>query len=156
MFASPDAGVTPAFNLDQGLPAYPLPPLIDPTFSNNNAARSGNGEAALPPAIYDNWTVSVQREVRKRLTVEVDYNGVYGSHLQAGLLNPNQVPMSVVNDLIARLGPTAAVALLNLQITSPPAVAAGIKTPYPNFTNPAVQTTRSVAQALRPFPQYRR
>jgi hypothetical protein len=33
-------------------------------------------------------------------------------------------------------------------------VAAGIKIPYPNFTNPAVQTTRSVAQALRPFPQY--
>ena len=26
--------------------------------------------------------------------------------------------------------------------------------PYPNFTNPAMQTTRSVAQALRPFPQY--
>ncbi len=34
------------------------------------------------------------------------------------------------------------------------AAAAGIKIPYANFTNPAVQTTRSVAQALRPFPQY--
>ena len=32
VFASPDSGITPAFNLDQGLPAYPLPPLIDPTF----------------------------------------------------------------------------------------------------------------------------
>jgi hypothetical protein len=30
----------------------------------------------------------------------------------------------------------------------------GITPPYPNFTNPAVQRTRSVAQALRPFPQY--
>ena len=38
----------------------------------------------------------------KGMTVEVDYNGVYGLHLQAGLLNPNQVPMSVVNDLIAQ------------------------------------------------------
>jgi hypothetical protein len=46
------------------------------------------------------------------------------------------------------------VALLNSQITSATAVAAGITPPYPNFTNPAVQTNRSVAQALRPFPQY--
>ena len=59
-----------------------------------------------------------------------------------------------VNDLIARLGPTAAMALLSMQANSPQAVAAGITIPYANFTNPAVQTTRSVAQALRPFPQY--
>ena len=88
------------------------------------------------------------------MTVEVDYNGSKGSNLQANLLNINQVPLSAVNDLIARLGPTAAVALLNMQANSPQAVAAGIKIPYANFTNPAVQTTRSVAQALRPFPQY--
>ena len=64
------------------------------------------------------------------------------------------MPLSVVNDLIARFGAAGAVALLNSQITSATAVAAGIRPPYPNFTNPAVQTTRSVAQALRPFPQY--
>ena len=63
MFASPDSGITPAFNLDQGLPAYPLPPLIDPAFSNNNAVDWFNGQAASRPAVYDNWTVSVQREV---------------------------------------------------------------------------------------------
>ena len=60
----------------------------------------------------------------------------------------------MVNDLIARFGAAGAVALLNSQITSATAVAAGIKAPYPNFTNAAVQTIRSVAQALRPFPQY--
>jgi hypothetical protein len=154
VFSSPDSGVTPAFNLDQGLPAYPLPPLIDPTFSNNNAVDWFNGQAASRPAVYDNWTVSVQREVRKGMTVELDYNGVYGSHLQAGLLNPNQVPMSVVNDLVAKYGPTGARDLLNSSITSAAAVAAGIAVPYPNFTNAAVQTSRTVAQALRPYPQY--
>jgi hypothetical protein len=154
VFASPDSGITPAFSLDQGLPAYPLPPLIDPAFSNNNAVDWFNGQAASRPATYDNWTVSVQREVWKRATVELEYNGVYGSHLQAGLLNPNQVPMSVVSSLIARFGPTAARDLLNSNITSPAAVAAGITPPYPNFTNPAVQTSRTVAQALRPYPQY--
>jgi carboxypeptidase family protein len=154
VFASADSGVTPAFNLDQGLPAYPLPPLIDPTFSNNNAVDWFNGQAASRPATYDNWTVSVQREVRKAMSVELDYNGVYGSKLQAGLLNPNQVPMSVVNALVARFGATGARDLLNSNITSAAAVAAGIAPPYPNFTNAAVQTSRTVAQALRPYPQY--
>ena len=86
--------------------------------------------------------------------MEVDYNGVYGSKLQSGLLNPNQVPMSVVNDLINRFGPIGARDLLNSQITSAAAVAAGIPVPYPNFTNASVQRSRTVAQALRPYPQY--
>jgi hypothetical protein len=154
VFESPDSGVTPAFLLDQGLPAYPLPPLIDPTFSNNNNVDWFNGEAATRPAVYDNWTISVQRELLRGMTVELDYNGVYGSDLQAGLVNPNQVPMSVENDLVARFGPTGARDLLNSQITSPAAVAAGIRPPYPNFTNPNVQRSRTVGQALRPFPQY--
>ncbi len=154
VFSSADAGVTPAFALDQGLPPYPLPPLIDPAFSNNNDVDWFNGDAAARPATYDNWTLSVQREVRKGLMIELDYNGVYGSDLQAGLLNPNQVPMSVVNDLIARFGPAGTVALLNSQITSATAIAAGIKVPYANFTDPNVQRSRTVAQALRPYPQY--
>jgi hypothetical protein len=153
-FTNGDNGVTPTFLLDQGIPAYPLPPQINPSFSNNLGIDYWNGDAALRPATYDTWTLSVQREVRRGMTVEVDYNGSKGTNLQANLLNLNQVPLSAVNDLIARLGPTAAVALLSMQANSAQAVAAGIKIPYANFTNPAIQTTRSVAQALRPFPQY--
>lgn len=153
-FASPDSGITPAFNLDTGLPSYPLPPQIDPAFANNGNVDWFNGNEAARPAVYDSWTISVQREVRRGMSVEVDYNGSYGSNLQAGLLNPNQVPMSVVNDLVARYGATQAVALLNSQITSAAAIAAGITPPYPNFTNPNVQRARSVAQSLRPYPQY--
>ena len=153
-FLNGDNGVTPTFMLDQGIPAYPLPPQINPAFSNNLPIDYWNGAEALTPATYDNWTISAQREVRRGMTIEFDYNGSKGSQLQANLLNLNQVPLSAVNDLIARLGPTAAVALLNMQANSPAAVAAGIKIPYPNFTDPAIQTTRSVAQALRPYPQY--
>ncbi len=153
-FASPDQGITPAFNLDQGLPSYPLPPQIDPSFANNGNVDYWNGQESTRPAVYDNWTISMQRELRRGMSIELDYNGVYGSNLQANLLNPNQVPMSVVNDLIGRYGVTQAVALLNSQITSAQAVAAGIPIPYPNFTNPNVQRSRTVAQALRPYPQY--
>ena len=153
-FTSGDSGVTPTFLLDQGLPSYPLPPQLNPSFSNNQNVDYWNGEEAMKPATYDSWTISVQREVRRGMTVELDYNGSRGSRLQANLLNINQVPLSVVNDLISRLGATGAVALLNSQVTSPAAVAAGIKVPYPNFTNPAFQSVRTVAQALRPYPQY--
>ena len=55
----------------------------------------------MTPATYDSWTISMQREVRRGMTVEVDYNGSKGSNLQANLLNINQVPLSAVNDLIA-------------------------------------------------------
>lgn len=153
-FSNADNGVTATFMLDQGLPSYPLPPQINPTFSNNSDIDYWNGKEALRPAQYDSWTVSMQRELRKGLTFEVDYNGSKGSHLQSNLLNMNQVPLSVMNDLIARLGTTAALALMTQQANSAAAVAAGIKIPYANFTNPAVQSQRSVAQALRPFPQY--
>jgi Carboxypeptidase regulatory-like domain len=153
-FLNSDSGVTPTFLLDQGLPPYPLPPLIDPSFSNNTNVDYWNGKESTRPAVYDTWTISVQRELRDGLTVELDYNGARGSHLQANLLNVNQVPMSVVNDLVARFGAAQAVALLNSNITSAQAVAAGIQPPYPNFTNAAVQRQRSVAQALRPYPQY--
>jgi hypothetical protein len=153
-FLNGDSGVTPTFLLDQGLPSYPLPPQLNPSFSNNQAVDYWNGRETMKPATYDTWTISMQREVLRGMTVEVDYNGSKGSNLQANLLSLNQVPLSVVNDLISRFGAAGAVALLNSPITSPAAVAAGIRPPYANFTNPAVQTTRSVAQALRPFPQY--
>jgi hypothetical protein len=153
-FLNTDSGVTPTFFLDQGLPAYPLPPQINPSFANNTNVDYWNGKQALLPATYDTWTMSMQRELVRGMTLEVDYNGAKGSNLQGNLLNLNQVPLPVVNDLIARFGAAGAVALLNSQITSAAAVAAGIRPPYPNFTNPAVQTNRSVAQSLRPFPQY--
>jgi len=146
--------VSPTFLLDRGLPAYPRPPQINPSFANNTNVDYWNDKQALTPATYDTWTLSMQRELLRGMTVEVDYNGSKGTNLQANLLNLNQVPLSVVNDLIARVGAAGAVALLNSQITSATAVAAGITPPYANFTNPAVQTNRSVAQALRPFPQY--
>ena len=94
-FLNSDSGVTPTFLLDRGLPAYPLPPQIDPSFSNNTNVDYWNGREALLPATYDGWTVSVQRELTRGLTLEVDYNGSKGTNLQGNLLNLNQVPLSV-------------------------------------------------------------
>jgi hypothetical protein len=153
-FASTNQGITPAFNWDQGLPPYPLPPQINPAFANNGNVDYWNGQNSTRPAEYDNWTVSVQREIRPHLTVELDYNAATGSRLNAGLMNINQVPMTVVDGLIAKYGTTQAISLLNSSITSPAAVAAGFTPPYANFTNSAVQRSQTVSQSLRAFPQY--
>jgi Carboxypeptidase regulatory-like domain len=153
-FASTNQGVTPAFNWDQGLPAYPLPPRIDPTFTNNQNTDYWQGQNATRAPESYNWTFSIQRSVTRNTTVELNYNATVGAHLQSGLVNINQVPMSTFNDLVQRLGPTQALALLVSPITSTAAVSAGIKAPYPNFTNSSVQRSQSVNQALRPFPQF--
>ena len=63
--------------------------------------------------------------------------------------------MSTVNALIQRVGVAGINTLLNTVITSAEQAASlGIRLPYPQFIDPAIQTNRTVAQALRPFPQY--
>jgi hypothetical protein len=153
-FTSTDSGITPAFYLDKGFPSYPLPPQINPAFANNGNVDWWQGsDATRPPESY-NWTFSIQREIASKFVFEGYYNATMGAHLLSGLINPNQVPMPVVNGLIGKYGAAQAISLLNSNIVSAQAVAAGIPVPYANFTNASVQTSRSVNQALRPFPQY--
>ena len=86
---------------------------------------------------------------------EVAYNANVGAHLQTGLVNLNQVPTPLWQSYVDRLGVTQAAALFNAQATSALAQSNGIVLPYPQFADPAIQTTqRTVGQALRPFPQY--
>jgi len=153
-FASTNQGVTPAFNWDVGLPPYPLPPQLNPAFDNNNNTNYWNGSNATRMPEILAYTFSIQRQLSTSTLIEADYNATDGVHLQTGLLNINQVPTPVVNALISQLGPAATVSLLNSSVTSAAAQAAGIRIPYPNFTNSAVQRTMSVGQALRPYPQY--
>ncbi len=155
VFNSADQGITPAFKLDNGLPSYPLPPRIDPTFSNNNTVDFWQLSDAVraPENLY--WTFSIQRQISSNTVLEASYNATTGSHLQAGLVNLNQVPTPIVDSLIARFGAQGAVNILNVTAGSATAVNAGIALPYANFTNSAIQTTtRNVAQSLRPYPQY--
>jgi hypothetical protein len=150
-FENNNQGITPTFNWDNGLPAYTLPPSIDPAFSNGNNVEWWQGQEAVraPENLF--WTFSIQREVMANTVVEVSYNANAGTHLQTGLLNYNQVPTAILDQFISQYGPTQALALLRADINSPTARNAGIPIPYPSFTT---QRLRTVAQALRPFPQY--
>jgi len=135
---STDNGITPAFKLDQGLPPFPQPPSTDPSFSNGNNTAWWNNEAVRLPESYD-WTLSIQRQIGNSWVLETSYEATVGAHLVSGLLRYNQVPFSALQ----KYGPT----VLSSNINSAAAVAAGIQKPYPSFNG-------SVAQALRPFPQY--
>jgi len=79
----------------------------------------------------------VQHELIPNLLLEADYVGVKGTRLGTALIQPNEL-----NPSYLKLG-----SLLSAPVTSAAAQAAGIPIPYPGFTG-------SVAQALRPFPQY--
>ena len=146
-------GILPNMVMKDGFPAYPVPPFIDPSFANkdNMPWFQGNEASKLPTS--DFFNVSIQRQIDSKMLVEVSYNGSVGSHLQTQLLNYNQVNPAQ----LSKYG----FALMNSLVTSPASVAAGFKSPYPNFTNtsgPAQDgwwgSGATVARSLRPFPQY--
>jgi hypothetical protein len=151
VFENATQGVQPTFKLDQGLPAYQLPPSIDPAFSNGNNVDYWQGQEATraPENLF--WTFTIQRQMASNTVLEIGYNASIGTHLQTGLLNLNQVPTAIYNDLVARFGATQAGNILRADINSALAQSAGIGPPYPSFT---AQRLRTVNQSLRPYPQY--
>ncbi|HXP86311.1 MAG TPA: TonB-dependent receptor [Bryobacteraceae bacterium] len=108
-------------------------PLID--------ANSGR-----PPRQYQ-WSAGIQRELMRNMVVEASYVGNRGIWWQApGLLNLNQIPLS----RLASVGLSPASPLLTDTLSNPAVIAAGFGgLPYPGFP-----TTQTLAQALRPFPQF--
>ena len=137
VFQTLDQGATPAFNWDGGFPQnFPKPPFIDPTAANRQDVRYiAKGDGA--PPYFQNWSFTVQQELTARMNIEVAYLGTKGSRLGNGLMHLNEVNPSYLS-----LG-----SLLSQPIGSAQATAAGFTAPYPGFTG-------SVAQSLRPWPQY--
>ena len=137
VFASTNNGVTPAFDWDSGFPQnYVRPPNLSPTVANGSAVATIGAGDGRPP-YFQNWSLGVERELAANLMVEADYVGVKGTRLGTALIRPNELNPSYLS----------LDGLLTSPVTSAAAQAAGIPLPYPGFTG-------SVAQALRPFPQY--
>jgi hypothetical protein len=146
--ASLDNGVTPIFRYDQGLPPYTRPPVIDPGFSNGASPAYWDGEAVRLPENYQ-WTLSVQRQLTNSLVLETSYNATIGAHLVSGLKRINQLPFS----MLEKYGRN----VLSSNVNSAAAREFGITRPYANIDCQFSATCApvSIAQALRPYPQYR-
>jgi hypothetical protein len=137
-FQSLDAGVTSAFRLRDGFPQnFRQESSIDPTFLNRNSGSFIEQSAAAMPRTQ-NWSFSLQRQISGNAQVEAAYIGTRGTRLIA----PQLVRINQVDPKYLALG-----TLLTRNITSPEARAANIPIPFPGFTG-------TVAQALRPYPQY--
>ena len=142
--------VTPSFTLDGGFPPWPLPPFINPSFSNGDNMPWFQGKEAERPPESNNFTFSIQRQLSSSMIVEASYNGVIGSHLQSQLLGYNQINPAY---LTAFGNIAQSTAVLNSKIGSATANAAGIFEPFPGF-NALWGGNNTVRQALRPYPQY--
>ncbi len=90
------------------------------------------------------WNLGIQRELPGQMFLSASYAGNRGNRLPSELNPINQLPVQFLNQYGSLLGAS---------ITSPQAIAAGIKSPYPNFVSD-FGTSATVLQALRPYPQY--
>src|SRR5206468_10207400 len=91
---------------------------------------------------FQNWSVTLEHQLTSNMILDVSYIGNHGSrlnhHFQTLGVDANMNDPSVL-----ALGAS----VLQADINSPLAKAAGITSPYPGFTG-------NVAQALRQYPQY--
>lgn len=133
---SPDS-YAPALWLDAGWPAsvIKMAPFINPTLQNGQSVSMlSKGEAAYLGRVQQ-WQFGIQRTI-KGVLLDASYVGTVGHGL------PNSQAMNQLPSSDLALGD-----LLRQSISAPAVVAAGYQLPYAGFTG-------TLAQALRPFPQY--
>jgi hypothetical protein len=133
-------GVEPALLWDAGvpIPQGAKPPFIDPGLGVLSVGTIDmiGPDFGKAPRIY-NWSINVQHEIKSFL-IDVAYVANRGRGLSSTLM-ANQVDPKYLS-----LGQ-----LLRRRIDDPAVIAAGFTKPYAAFPN-----TQTLAQALRPFPQY--
>ncbi|MEO7145860.1 MAG: TonB-dependent receptor [Bryobacteraceae bacterium] len=136
---SPD-GLSPAFNWDNGFlipQGFKLPPVIDPSYANGSTVLTLSKLDGIAGRIQ-NWQVDIQRELPKGVLLDAAYIGSNGSRLES------YIPYNQVDPKYLSLGP-----LLGVSIADPRVSAMGFTKPYPDFPS-----TGTLAQSLRPYPQY--
>ncbi len=143
-WASADAGVTPAFNWDDGWPAWTRAPFIDPSF--NAGSTFGlwyflDDLKHLPTSTT--WNFAVSKALPANFVLDLTYTGTKGTYLAS-----NRIDYTQVDPKYAYLGST-----LNKRIDDPAVVALGFRPPFPNFVN-LMKGSATLGQSLRLFPQY--
>ena len=141
-YPTPESPQTPAAVLSQ-ITAYPgpTPPFIDPTVQNGQQPTFILSKTARPGTIQT-WTLDIQQQIAGGVLLDMAYVGDHGDHLQAFLHDPNQG-----NPVDQARGACLEVSVDSQAGNSACAGQTPVASPYAGFSG-------SVAQALRPFPQY--
>jgi hypothetical protein len=151
----------PAFNWATGYPAFQPAPFLNPSYGIGFVTAAAGAPIAGPgtaqtitygdpnlggkPPYYENWNLNIQRSLTPSLTLSVAYSASSGHFLPgAGNAGPftNQIPSQYIV-LGPLLGQTASAAT----IAQAQAVFPNVGNPFPNFTG-------TIAQLLKPYPQY--
>lgn len=144
-FSSPNNGLTPAFYWDNGFPQnFSHPPNLTPTVQNGQGAQLVYPDSAGIIPYSQQYNLTVERQITDTLMVSAAFVGNKGTHIYDGNASVNQLSPAYFS-----LGST----LLQSNINSDLARAAGIQAPFAGFSD-LFGTRATVAQALRPFPQY--
>jgi hypothetical protein len=148
-------GFDPSYNWNNGVPSYPPPPFFDPTLNAGFVAGRGTGgtvtygdpEIGGRPPRYQNWNGGLQYALARTLTVGATYAASRGDFLGfstgsgrgffANQLDPRYL---VLGNLLTQQAAPASIAAAR-------AIVPGVALPYANFSG-------TIAQMLRPFPQY--
>ena len=136
--------------LANGIPLKPVWPSTSqslfPSLSAVNVVDQNSGR----PARQSQWSIGIQREITHDTLIEASYVGNVGVWWVAnGLVNYNAInPATLAADGL-NVQNAATRSLFTSTIGSAAAQAAGFRLPYPTFPLSA-----TVAQSLRPFPQY--
>jgi hypothetical protein len=137
-FGTLDGGITPAFYIDSGFPSFPAPPFLDPSLNNNQVINWLAPEDGTPPRVVY-WNADVQRQLPGKFLLDVGYVANRAKHISANIRNINQLDPQYL-----ALGDA-----LNAQWTPELGQQYNVPLPYASFAG-------TVAQALRPYPQYTR
>jgi hypothetical protein len=145
-------GFDPSYNWNTGVPSYPAPPFFDPTLNTGFVTGRGTGggvtygdpEIGGRPPRYQNWNAGVQYALARTLTVGASYAGSHGDFLGgagrgffANQLDPRFL---VLGNLLTQQATPA-------NIAAAQGIVPGVNLPYAGFSG-------TIAQMLRPFPQY--
>jgi hypothetical protein len=144
----------PAYVTRTGMPYKLTFPNFDPGQGLNpgtlGSAPQEQDKNAGRPARQLQWSVGIQRELMRDLLVEATYVGNVGAWWNAGgMICANCVTPQVLAQYGLNLNNAADRTLLASPVSSAIAASRGFGLPYPGF--PA---TATVAQSLRPYPQY--
>jgi Carboxypeptidase regulatory-like domain len=150
-YTSLDA-VSPAFYWDNGLPAYKKPPFFDPTLgtafngitATGSTMQFGDPQLGGHPPYYQNWNFAIERAITSTMSLTVNYVGSNG-HFQGG--GGRSIWSDQINPKYLGLGN-----LLTQQATA--ANVAAASRIFPEVALPFSSFTGTIAQMLRPFPQY--
>ena len=154
IYTAPTYG-NPAYTLASGVPYQITWPNFNPGQVPLPGTIASPSQQIDPhagrPARIMQWSFGVQREVVRNLMVEATYVGNRGAYWSSAyIICPNCIDQGTLSHYGLSLNNPADLTLLGSLISSSIAVQRGFNgLPYPGFP-----TTASVAQSIRPFPQF--